>query len=99
MTNSRIFFFADDVEKLLGVGKSSAYGIIKRLNGELEQSGFLTVSGRIPKNISLNGFTQESKHLKRGGRYKRKQPSCRFGSGKRGRAVILWQIEECFLKR
>ena len=61
MSDIRTFLFAADVAELLGVGKSSAYSIIKRLNGELEKSGFLTVSGRIPKNIFLNGSMQESK--------------------------------------
>lgn len=56
MSDIRTFLFAADVAELLGVGKSSAYSIIKRLNGELEKSGFLTVSGRIPKKYFFERF-------------------------------------------
>lgn len=56
MSDIRTFLFAADVAELLGVGKSSAYSIIKRLNGELEKSGFLTVNGRIPKKYFFERF-------------------------------------------
>ena len=56
MADVKLFLFAADVAELLGIGKSSAYGIIKRLNGELEESGFLTVSGRIPKKYFFERF-------------------------------------------
>lgn len=66
MTDTRVFFFADDVAQMLGVGKSSAYGIIKRLNDELEKSGFLTVSGRIPKKYFFERFYAGEQAFKAG---------------------------------
>jgi len=41
------FLSASDVAEILGISKSSAYRIIKRLNGELQKSGKITVAGKI----------------------------------------------------
>ena len=38
---------ASDVAKILGISKSSAYRIIKKLNGELQKAGKITVAGKI----------------------------------------------------
>lgn len=40
---------ANDVANELGVSKGHAYKLIRQLNGELETSGYLTVSGKIPR--------------------------------------------------
>lgn len=45
---------ADDVANLLFVSKSKAYLIIKQLNQELEEKGFLTIAGRIPERYLLD---------------------------------------------
>lgn len=37
-----------DVKSILGVSKSTAYREIKRLNDELQEKGYITVSGKIP---------------------------------------------------
>ena len=42
-------FLADDVAAMLGVSKTHAYKIIKKLNYELEEKGYITTPGRIPK--------------------------------------------------
>lgn len=44
-TNS--FMRVDDVAKELEVSKSYAYKIVQRLNAELKEKGYLTISGRI----------------------------------------------------
>lgn len=36
-----------DVMEILGVGETYAYKVIKTLNKELEESGYLTVRGRV----------------------------------------------------
>lgn len=36
-----------DVMKILGVGETYAYKVIKTLNKELEKSGYLTVRGKV----------------------------------------------------
>jgi len=40
---------ANDVANEIGVSKGHAYKLIRQLNGELEASGYLTVSGKIPR--------------------------------------------------
>lgn len=43
------FFRVAEVAEILGVSKSYAYKIIRRLNEELKEKGYLTVSGRVSK--------------------------------------------------
>lgn len=38
----------DEVKKLLNVKDGKAYQIMKRLNKELEEKGFITIPGRVP---------------------------------------------------
>ncbi len=40
---------AQDVACTLGVSRSSAYKIIRNLNRELQEQGYLIVSGKVPK--------------------------------------------------
>ena len=49
MTDTRVFYNADDISVILTVSKPTAYRIIKRLNDELSSKGFIVVSGRVPK--------------------------------------------------
>ena len=39
----------DDVANELGVSKSYAYKLIQRLNAELREKGYLTISGRVSR--------------------------------------------------
>ena len=34
---------------MVGVGRTTAYGIVKKLNKELEKDGFLVIGGKLPK--------------------------------------------------
>ena len=43
----------DDVASELGVSKSYAYKIVKRLNDELKEMGYLTISGRISRKYFM----------------------------------------------
>ena len=47
---------AAEVKQLLGVGNNRAYEIIRQLNAELEQKGYLTIRGKIPKEYLLERF-------------------------------------------
>ena len=49
MTDTRVFYNADDISVILTVSKPTAYRIIKRLNNELSNKGFIVVNGRVPK--------------------------------------------------
>jgi Mn-dependent DtxR family transcriptional regulator len=42
-----------DVAEELGVSKSYAYKIVQRLNEELKNMGYLTVSGRVSKKYFM----------------------------------------------
>jgi len=44
---------ADDVARELGISKSHAYKIIHRLNAELKEKGFLTISGRVSRKYFI----------------------------------------------
>ena len=44
------FMRADDVARELGVSKSYAYKLIQRLNAELRQQGYITISGRVSRS-------------------------------------------------
>lgn len=49
MTNSKLFYTADDVAELLTISRPTAYRIIRKLNDELAEKGFIIISGRVPK--------------------------------------------------
>ena len=44
------FIRAEEVAKELGISKSFAYKLIRQLNQELREKGFLTISGRVNKD-------------------------------------------------
>lgn len=41
---------ADEVAERLGISRASAYSVIKELNRELADKGYMTVSGRVSKD-------------------------------------------------
>lgn len=50
---STSFMRVDEVAQELGVSKSYAYKIVQRLNDELKEKGFITISGRVNKQYFL----------------------------------------------
>jgi transposase len=50
---STTFIRVDEVAKELGVSKSYAYKVVRKLNTELQEMGYLTVSGRVSKKYFL----------------------------------------------
>lgn len=52
MTNNT-FMRVDEVAEILGISKSYAYKIVKKLNYELKEKGFLTISGRVNKKYFM----------------------------------------------
>ena len=51
--NENNFMRVDDVAKELGVSKSYAYKIVQKLNAELRNLGYLTISGRINRKYFM----------------------------------------------
>jgi Mn-dependent DtxR family transcriptional regulator len=47
------FMRVEEVAKELGVSKSYAYKLVKKLNGELKDMGYLTVAGRVSKKYFM----------------------------------------------
>lgn len=50
------FLCAEDVAKELGVSKSYAYKVVQRLNAELKEMGYLTISGRVSRKYFMEKF-------------------------------------------
>lgn len=46
---STSFMRVDEVAQELGISKSYAYKIVQKLNVELKEKGFMTISGRVNK--------------------------------------------------
>ncbi len=44
-----MFYEVTDIMNMLGVGRSKAYEIIRKLNTELSDKGYITVPGKISK--------------------------------------------------
>ncbi|MEG0770838.1 MAG: DNA-binding protein [Clostridia bacterium] len=44
-----IFINSDEVANILRISKSYAYKIVRKLNAELKEKGYITISGRINK--------------------------------------------------
>lgn len=64
--NSNTFIRVDEVAEILGVSKSYAYKIVRTLNKELKEKGFITVSGRISRSYFMertcyNGLKQNER--------------------------------------
>ena len=55
------FMRADEVAKELGISRSYAYKLIRQLNQELKERGFLTIAGRINRDyLRERLYTAES---------------------------------------
>ena len=47
------FMRVEDVAEVLGVSKSFAYKVMKKLNGELKAQGYVTIAGRVNKQYFM----------------------------------------------
>lgn len=59
-----MFVRANDVKDILKVSKSMGYKVIKTLNTELEDKGFLTVQGRIPIEYLCERYKLDEQEVK-----------------------------------
>ena len=46
MNNQCLFITASEIRELLGISKTCAYKLVRQLNAELEEKGFIVVHGR-----------------------------------------------------
>ena len=50
------FMRVEEVAQALGISKSHAYKAIHKLNAELREKGYLTISGRVNRNFFMEKF-------------------------------------------
>ena len=50
------FMRVEEVAQALGISKSHAYKVIHKLNAELREKGYLTISGRVNRNFFMRSF-------------------------------------------
>ena len=48
-----MFVRAADVMKMLRIGRTSAYRVIRELNAELKEKGYRTFAGRVPRSYVI----------------------------------------------
>ena len=53
MTTNQYMMCVEDVAKELDCSKSYAYKIVQKLNTELKEKGFMTISGRVNKQYFM----------------------------------------------
>ena len=58
---STSFMKVDEVAQELGISKSYAYKIVQKLNAELKEKGFMTISGRVNELAENENVTEELK--------------------------------------
>lgn len=57
----RSFMTVDEVAEELKVSKSYAYKVVRELNAEMQELGYLTVSGRVNTNFFRKNFVMAAK--------------------------------------
>lgn len=50
------FLSVDDVRRVLNIGRTKAYQIIRQLNSELENKGYMIQRGRVPAKYFSERF-------------------------------------------
>lgn len=56
--NNTLFVTAGEIAKELGISKPFAYKLVRQMNEELEAKGFLTIAGRVSRNITKKSFME-----------------------------------------
>ena len=54
--DKKMFITAAEMAECLGVSKSHAYKIIKRLNDQLKSDGYMTVTGKVSRKYFAEKF-------------------------------------------
>lgn len=59
-----MFVRANDVKEILKVSQAMGYKVIRTLNTELQEKGFLTVQGRIPIEYLCERYKLDEQEVK-----------------------------------
>jgi len=46
---NKVYYSANDLVEMLDISRASAYKLIRKLNGELEASGYIVLQGKVPR--------------------------------------------------
>ena len=57
--NEKLYYTAAEIAQMIGVGRTTAYGIVKQMNEELKSRGLLAVRGKVPKNSLMQSISEE----------------------------------------
>lgn len=49
MENKKMYLTAEDINNILNVSRTTAYGIMRKLNEQLEAKGYMVVRGRLSR--------------------------------------------------
>ena len=55
------FMRVEEVAEVLGISRSYAYRIVRRLNEELKAKGFLTIAGRVSRQYFMERVYESEK--------------------------------------
>ena len=64
--NKNLFIKAEEIAKELGVSKPYAYKLIRKLNEELKNRGFITISGKVNRQFfeeKIYGLRKEESYV------------------------------------
>ena len=64
--NKNLFIKAEEITTELGVSKSYAYKLIRKLNEELKNRGFITISGKVSRQFfeeKVYGLRKEESYV------------------------------------
>lgn len=61
-----LFVTASEVAEELGVSKPFAYKLVKQMNEELDQQGFITIAGRVSRKYFQEKIYGIKKRIKKG---------------------------------
>ena len=64
--NKNLFIKAEEIATELGVSKSYAYKLIRKLNEELKNRGFITISGKVSRQFfeeKIYGLRKEESYV------------------------------------
>lgn len=61
-----LFVTASEVAEELGVSKPFAYKLVKQMNEELDQQGFITIAGRVSRSYFQEKIYGMKKQIKKG---------------------------------
>ena len=56
MIDKKLFITAAEMAEILGVSKAHAYKIIRKLNEELKNDGYMTVTGKVSQKYFAEKF-------------------------------------------